>query len=915
MYLSGSQNIMKSMNGLLKIRASEIEAENAYITNINDVQTINGKIGEDIVIDADTGKIIKFKDDVIMDASLNVGGNLDVSQNLIVGNSGGNSYFDTTGTIYIRYPSDPNNIYMRINYEPSLYGFCFTDESIGRIMNFRVKNANGIGYKLFYFSAGQLYSEMPVYMNDWCNIASNRTLSFGDANPSLFVGAGIKFVPSAGSGIGDGWKFYCKGFNNNLGYQTLFTHNDLTNTERMTLQMNWSDIKSKVKHTFEQDASFNTNISLNGNLIGNGNIHCNTFDVSNNSIFNGVSTYNANIFANSNLHCNTFDVSGNAIFKGTTTLEAITTKAISCTTLTASGLISTSGNLLASGTGSNLLFGTTTCNGNVTTGSLTCSSLTNNGVGTFANIINQTSTTASNNKITQTRILDDISGQPNIFKYSEFNYRTTGGAGTPNPCIVCREETSFNSMYFFPKLNQGNYNSMVQTNDRGIFAFYPVNNNAITMTAWGTIRAGVRVSCSSATSGRTDIGGGDYTLYVDNSLGVVSVGNTFRTYIPSFKIFNGGQSRGLNFIPLCDSSGASFVNPLINNNDSVITTDTLDNSTLTISPRGSIANGIRMSNTSATNANNDIRCGTSRILFSHSSVVSTIDISSNIVNIPATDAIALTSAENVFTTSGTLNPQKYRANAHLFSMANGTQAGCSVTIGGPIYLNRSDSSYNRIDTVENLIVAAGSTNGGSNYFISGNSTSSNQYYQADSHQFLDRTANPTLNCAIQLRGNLNLFGSGVINFTDGTAQTTAFTSAKNTKLNDIGTIVTGTLSATTTLTSNTIFNCGSMSLSAGTWSVSVNCCVAVITGVTTVGEMLAGYSTSSTALSQSTNLSIINAGSYNYNVGNQWCMTSANTIVVSSTTTYYMITRCLFGTASRFQFVNSNSAFQATRIA
>jgi hypothetical protein len=913
MYLSGSQNIMKSMNGLLKIRASEIEAENAYITNINDVQTINGKIGEDIVIDADTGKIIKFKDDVIMDASLNVGGNLDVSQNLIVGNSGGNSYLDTTGTIYIRYPSDPNNIYMRINYEPSLYGFCFTDESIGRIMNFRVKNANGIGYKLFYFAASQLYSEMPVYMNDWCNIASNRTLSFGDANPSLFVGAGIKFVPSAGSGIGDGWKFYCKGFNNNLGYQTLFTHNDLTNTERMTLQMNWSDIRSKVKHTFEQDASFNMGVNLDGNLIGNGNIHCNTFDVSNNSIFNGVSTYNNNIFANNNLHCNTLDVSGNSIFKGTTTLEAITTKAISCTTLTGTGLISTSGNLLVSGTGSNLIFGTTTFNGNTTTGALTCSSLTNNGVGTFANIINQTSTTASNNKITQTRILDDISGQPNMFKYSEFNYKTTGGAGTPNPCIVCREETSFNSMYFFPKLNAGNYNSMVQANDRGIFSFYPNNDNAITITCWGSIRAGLRVSCSSATSGKVEIGAGNNTLYLDNSLGVITHGGAFATATPNFKILNGGQSRGLNFIAFSDSSG-NTVNPLISSSDSVITTDTQNNSVLTISPRSTVANGIRMSNTSATNANTDIRCGTSRILFSHSSVVSTIDISSNIVNIPATDAIALTSAENVFTTSGTLNSQKYRANSHLFSMANGTQSGCSVTIGGPITLNRSDTSYNQISTVENLIVSAGATNGGSNYFISGNYTTSNQYYQADNHKFVDRTNNAGLNCNVDVRGNINLTGSSQLKFSDNSIQTTAFTSTKNTKLNDIGTIVTGTLSATTTLTSATIFNCGSMSLTAGTWSVSINCNVSVITGTTSVGQLLAGYSTSATALSQSNNLAIINCGLFNYGVGNQWVLTSTNTIVVSSTTTYYMICECVFGTANRFQF-GGNSAFQATKIA
>jgi len=91
--------------------------------------------------------------------------------------------------------------------------------------------------------------------------------------------------------------------------------------------------------------------------------------------------------------------------------------------------------------------------------------------------------------------------------------------------------------------------------------------------------------------------------------------------------------------------------------------------------------------------------------------------------------------------------------------------------------------------------------------------------------------------------------------------------------------------------------------------------VAVITGTTTVGELLVGYSTSTTTLSQSINLSIVNGGNITYNIGNQWILTSSNVVVVSSTTTYYMITRCLFGTASRMQFVNSNSAFRATRLA
>ena len=152
-------------------------------------------------------------------------------------------------------------------------------------------------------------------------------------------------------------------------------------------------------------------------------------------------------------------------------------------------------------------------------------------------------------------------------------------------------------------------------------------------------------------------------------------------------------------------------------------------------------------------------------------------------------------------------------------------------------------------------------------------------------------------------------------YPDGSIQNTAYTNAKDVKVQGLGTITSSTLNATANLTSNTIFNCGNITLPAGTYMISINCCVAVIVGNTNVGEMLAGYSTSATGLSQSINLSIIHGGNFTYSIGNQWVLTSCNCVVVSTLTTYYMITRCLFGTASRFQFVNGNSAFRAVRIA
>ena len=77
--------------------------------------------------------------------------------------------------------------------------------------------------------------------------------------------------------------------------------------------------------------------------------------------------------------------------------------------------------------------------------------------------------------------------------------------------------------------------------------------------------------------------------------------------------------------------------------------------------------------------------------------------------------------------------------------------------------------------------------------------------------------------------------------------------------------------------------------------------------------MLAGYSTSSTSLSQSINLAILNGGG-TYSTGNQWVLKSSNIITVSTTTTYYLLIQCNFGTALRMQYVQSNSDFKAVRI-
>jgi hypothetical protein len=451
MYLSGGQTIQRSMNGLLKITASEIDTTNASINNIDDVENISGAIGSDLVIDVDTGKIIKLKDNTqidtnlnvignthtgtldvsnnstfngnvfsnlnlhtntfdvsgnsifngnifanlnthtntfdvsnasifngsitckgitsngvcnfnnpvltnssltsnsidvsnnavfrssidvstnstfrknlsvlgqlnvtgtttlsgltnvmnqldvfqdstfdkniivnegiysygptnYMDGSLNISGflkvnrNLDVSANLYVGknNPSQTSSVDLTGTIYLRDPSQPNVIYMRMYYEPALYGFLFQSEVQGRNMNFRVKDNAG-NYKLFYFGAGQLYSAIFTYIDTGLNVSFNNRFTLGDSNGTTqWFGVSQMYVPN--TGVSSGYVVYNKGLMNNATYYTNWVHVNTSNVDVPTMRMSWERIWSKVPHTMESTLTVAGNLTLTGNLIAN----------------------------------------------------------------------------------------------------------------------------------------------------------------------------------------------------------------------------------------------------------------------------------------------------------------------------------------------------------------------------------------------------------------------------------------------------------------------------------------------------------------------------------------------------------------------------------------------------------------------------------------------------------------------
>jgi hypothetical protein len=1055
---------MPSLNGLVDIKADSINSTTIESDEVNskniDTKTlfVDGlNLGEQVNINAQKLTAITYTETPSPLTTISS----DVSIN--------NALLNLTGEFNI---SNRNNTTqnLKINYEDSLNGFCFT-QTPGGYMNFRIRKSDGT-FSLFYFSEGQLYASMPVYVNNTITCAHNQNLILGDSNTTTWNGSRMRFVPN--SNPWDGLTFYSRGFDNNTAYHINFTANDLSNIETAILRMNYNNIWSKVKHTFEnsligQDASFNSTLSVGGpstlNAINGNSLNIVNTTTLNTTILNGnFSCVGPSTFTSNALFNGIVSLASNFTVKGTTN-----TKSITCTTLYVSGVstlygASTMGSVTADSLlvynitnlngkliGQDASFNTTLSVGGISslnaingtslniTGSLigqdasfnsTMSiggTLTTNGAMTVRNTIStnnnftMTGTTANTNKITQTRVVGDIAGNPNIFKYSEFNYNNSG-VSTPQPCIVCREETSSNSMYFFPKLGQGSYNNIVQDSDRGIFSFFPQNSNAITLTAWASTRVGVRVASTSATATLVDIWAKDYNLKVDSSLGIIATGSVFSSSIPDFNILNGGRSRGLNFI---SNSVSSSSNPFVVASEAVITTATQNNSSLvlttnnsalnmglrlssssttvgniklqvltnslvmnqtnttisgpfvvsgscqlngttsstnkiiqnivadeftgnpnvfkystihqavigsTIAPNlvcnyydissnsystinfynklfatnynpsikdndtaiisggildknaivisnhGTIKSGLRISTTASTNSQVGLYCANSSIVMNKSSIES-IDINTEIITDTATSGYYLTSAETYLVTTNDLYPCKYRALTHEFSKQTGSD-GCTVNIKGNLTLP---------------VASTGIT------FSSG---------QIQTNAFNSNT------CGYTKSGSTITYPSGtIIQYGDSTQQSTAYTTLDNTKLQAIGTIVSGVMSATTTLTTGVGFKAAALDLTVGTWIISVNSCIAVITGTTTVGSILAGYSTSPTSLSQSYNLAINHLNGATSSASTQWILATSNPVVVTTNTTYYMLTSCNFGTASRIQFVSSNSDFKAIRIA
>lgn len=799
----------RSMNGLINIYADNIETTNS---TVNDTLIVDGKDISLTVGQVETNKT-------------NLTGITYISTptptTKIVND------IDETGTIYIRDTSNPSSVYMRIAYEPSLFGFCFTDETPGRIMNFRVKNANGIGYKLFYFASSQLYANMLAYIDNWLTVSYNNNIVLGDANNAgVWSGSAMKYIPNTADT--SGLVFYNKGLSNNSIYYTNFTHNDPFNVQLYTFRMNYANIWSKVKHTFEnsligQDATFATTLNVNGTstlkaisgtsltITGsstfNSTIVADSLSVINGTNLNGnlnaISTSNfigTATFTGSAVFNNTFNA-GSGAFSGT----LFVTSGLTCGSINCAGDIVSYGSITTNGSFPNTLTGSLVVNNTISTN----------------NTFTQTGTTATTNRIIQPRISLDVTGSPNILKYTQIKFNS--GSTTDKPALQLIDETGNLSLNFLPNAGSGSYGSLAQANDRLIIA---VNNDgsasALDLSTFGPSgKHGIRINHASSIDYTTQIWANTYNFKVNSITGI-------------------SATVGANSLVM-NSTNTTITGPI------------------------TFSNAITANSSTALNGN--VLLGTTTLLNNN-----ILQYGSSVVYQDITG-----------TYSGTNQLKKTTF------VETVTFSGSYIEFPGGI-TDRQTKAFNDTNT---------------GYSLSGST--------------LTFPTNTIINCAVGGIGNeikchkFNCYN--IIEFPDGSQQNTAYTSAKDTKLNAIGTIITSTLNATTTLTSGSFFNCGSMSLSAGTYMLTLNCCMSVISGSTTVSQLLTTVSTSSTSISSNSNLSIINGGSITYAVNNQWVLTTSAILSPTVTTTYYMICQAGFGTASRLQFASGNSSFQAVRIA
>lgn len=835
--------------------------------------------------------------------------NLSISGNLYVGINNNNTIAEINGKMIIRDPTNPND-YIQFFHDSAQYGYVFQLESPNKIMYFKVKDGATPGlYKTFYFAAGQMYSNIGCYYDNWVNISYNKDLTFGDNNGSNWYGGRAKFIPN--SDPTSGLVFYVKGFNNNVVYYTNFTHNNLSNIETPTLRMSYAGIWSKVNHTFEGsligvDATFSSNLIVNGsstlkgitgttlNITGTSNF-ANTITTDSLSVYNG-SNFNGNVNMISTVNIigvGTF--TGSAIFNNIATFNnVLNAQATTCSSLTVTGNI-LCGNLTASGNSNlqgnltvnsgtiNTIGGITTFSGNTTF----INPVSVNNTLTINNNITQTGSTATTNKIIQPRISGDITGNSNILKYTQIRYNS--GSSTDKPALQLVDDIASYALNFLPNAGSGSYGALTQANDRLIIS---VNNDgspcALSLSTFGaSTKHGIRIYHDISLNGHVQLLEGNYSFKINNVSGITASSNNTTSSLPDFNILSSGN-RGLLFISNT-SIGAS--NTFILANEAIITTNTQNNSSLVLTTSNSSLNyGIRIFTNASNNASITSQVGSNSIVTTQAG--NTITGSTSIVG-----NILLSGTTTLLNN----NILQYGSST-IYQDITGTYSGSNqlknTNFVENIILN---GSYIQFPDASRQTKAFNDTNIG--YTLTGLT--------------LTYPTGTIINCAVGGIGNeikchkFNCYN--IVEFPDGSQQNTAYTNTLNTKLNAIGSISIATLNTTTLVSATDSTVSTPLSLTPGTYIVSWICAFHVIVGSTSIGNYYAGCTTSSSGFSHA-----VARGSYSNQtivLDSYFSVSGVTILSLATTTNIYLRCLCAFGSASRVEFNGPISNMTATRIA
>lgn len=292
-------------------------------------------------------------------------------------------------------------------------------------------------------------------------------------------------------------------------------------------------------------------------------------------------------------------------------------------------------------------------------------------------------------------------------------------------------------------------------------------------------------------------------------------------------------------------------------------------------------------------------------------IMTGLDVSGSI------DLIGNTSSTNQITSSyvvgdvtGFDNILKYTSIKYHSNSATGT-ANPALTItdaynNSSLYVlpNSSSGAYNNLVGLGTKSIIAMGTQDSNNICLTNWSTTQNGF---------KATATNSTTTQCQMISGSNSVTTHSINGTSMTGVSSIAFSGGTTITSTYGTIYTATLNATTLTTATNANVSSALSLPAGIYMVSWICTFHVITGSTTVGNYYAGCTTSSSSYTDA-----ISRGSYSNQtiILDSYFSVSGNTILsLGSTTNVYLRCQCVFGTASRVEFNDTNSSMKAVKIA